>query len=35
MALKTETVNAVKREIDDVKSFLDCKTEEKNKNNLT
>lgn len=35
MAVKTETVNAVKREIDEVKSFLDLKAEEKNKTALT
>lgn len=35
LAIKTETVNAVKREIDEARSFLDLKTEEKNKNALT
>ena len=34
LATKTETVNAIKSEIDQVKSFLDMKTEEKNKNAL-
>ena len=34
LATKTETVNAIKSEIDQVKSFLDLKTEEKNKNAL-
>ena len=33
--MKTETVNAVKREIHDAKSFLDLKMEEKNKNAVT
>jgi len=35
LASKTEMVNAVKREIDQVKAYLDRKTEEKNKNALT
>ena len=34
LAVKTEMVNAVKREIDEARSFLDLKTEEKNKNAL-
>ena len=33
--MRTETVNAVKREIDDAKGFLDLKMEEKNKNAVT
>lgn len=35
LALKTETINAIKSEIDGIKSFLDVKTEEKNRNALT
>ena len=35
LAIMTETVNAVKREIDEARGFLDMKTEEKNKNALT